>query len=348
MQPPSTAALGRLEHLPRVTLLGAPTLLEPMENLSRAHGGAALWVKRDDAMGLAFGGNKVRQLEFYLGAARAEGADTVLITGAVQSNFARLAAAGARRLGMQIHIQQEERVAKDDPRYRRSGNVLLEHLLGATIHSYPEGEDEAGADANLHRIADELRGGGRRPYIIPLAPGHPPLGALGYVRAAGELLEQMAGNPAPDEIVVASGSGNTHAGLLFGLRARGCGIPVLGVCVRRQAEPQRPRISTRCAQIADLLEIPNPVTEDDVMVDDSFLPPGYGHAGTATLEAILLAARTEALILDPTYTGKTMAGALARATHWGPGRTVLFIHTGGTPAVFAYEQDLMAAVEDAH
>ena len=183
---------GRLDELARVPLGHAPTPLEAAPRLSDLNGGARLWVKRDDCTGLAFGGNKVRQLEFYLGAALADSADTLLITGAVQSNFVRLAAAAARQHGLDIHVQLEQRVAHSDETYLNSGNVLLDRLLGATVHTYPEGEDEAGADANLHAIADGLIAEGRRPYVIPLGPGHPPLGALGYVRCAREIAQQFA------------------------------------------------------------------------------------------------------------------------------------------------------------
>jgi len=303
-----------------------------------------LFAKRDDCCDLAFGGNKVRQLEFYFGEAKAQKADTVLITSAVQSNFVRLAAAAARKLGMECHIQLEERVAKDDPYYRTSGNVLLDKILGATLHSYPEGEDEAGADRNLGAIAAGLTAQGRTPYIIPLAPGHAPLGALGYIICAEELLQQQQNlGLRIDEIVVASGSGNTHSGLLFGLRALGSSIPVKGICVRRGADLQGPRIKQRCQQIADFLEIENPVREEDVEVDDTFLPPGYGSANKDVMQAILVAARTEALMLDPTYTGKSMAGFMARASQAQQGSTLLYLHTGGTPAIFAYEKDFEQA-----
>jgi len=205
----TAGALGRLDALPRARLAHTPTPLEALPNLAASLGGARLYVKRDDCTGLAFGGNKVRQLEFYLGEAQARNADTVLITGAVQSNFVRLAAAAARKLGMEIHIQLEERVPKTDPAYRSSGNVLLDRLLGATLYSYSDGEDEAGADKRLRAIAAELEAQGRRPYVIPLAPGHPPLGALGYVEAARELLDQLAAQELGlDEIVVSSGSGH--------------------------------------------------------------------------------------------------------------------------------------------
>ena len=338
------ADLGRLAVLPRVRLFAGPTPLEAMPNLARSCGGGPLLVKRDDCMELAFGGNKVRQLEFYIGEADAQNADTVLITGAVQSNFVRLAAAAARKAGMECHIQLEERVAKSDATYRNSGNVLLDRLLGATLHSYAHGEDEAGADKRLGEIAEDLKQSGRRPYIIPLAPGHPPLGALGYVLAADELLRQITeAGLEVEEIVVASGSGNTHAGLLFGLRALGSGIVVTGICVRRDASAQHPRIAARCREIADLLEIESKVEDADIRVNDFFLPPGYGTAGEETLRAILLAARTEALMLDTTYTGKAMAGFIDQAKKSGGTGARIFIHTGGTPAIFAYENELTAA-----
>ncbi|HSG94535.1 MAG TPA: D-cysteine desulfhydrase family protein [Afifellaceae bacterium] len=339
-----TADLGRLSAMPRTGLFTGATPLEAMPNLARSCGGGQLLVKRDDCMGLAFGGNKVRQLEFYIGEAQAQNADTVLITGAVQSNFVRLAAAAARKAGMDCHIQLEERVAKTDPAYHNSGNVLLDRLLGATLHAYPDGEDEAGADKRLGEIAEDLRRSGRRPYIIPLAPGHPPLGALGYVAAANELLTQIAeAGLEVDEIVVASGSGNTHAGLLFGLRALGSPIAVTGICVRRDAAAQRPRITARCEEIAALLEIESKVADSDIDLIDTFLPPGYGYAGEETLQAILLAARTEALILDTTYTGKAMAGFIQQANAADGTGTRIFVHTGGTPAIFAYEKELTEA-----
>lgn len=334
--------IGKLDQLPRVRM-ATETPLEPLDHLSRVNTGARLWAKRDDSQGLAFGGNKVRQLEYYFGQAKAEGADTVLITGAVQSNFCRLAAAFAAKLGWDCHIQQEERVATNDPLYRASGNVLVETLLGAHLHSYPAGEDEVGADANLEAIAADLRGGGRKPYVIHLAPGHPPWGALGYMHCAAEVLAQAAGQGvAFDHIAVPSGSGATHAGFLFGLRALGASIPVTGYCVRRPAAEQKPRIERRCAEIADLLGVPNPVSPEDVVVNDRFLGPGYGELNLPTARAIRLGARGEALMLDPVYSGKCMAGALNIAGNRPEDENVLFLHTGGTPALFAYANKLQA------
>ena len=314
-----------------------------MPNLTRECGAKRLFVKRDDCTGLAFGGNKVRQLEFYFGKALAENADTVLITGAVQSNFVRTTVAAASRLGLECHVQLEERVKEVDERYRNSGNVLLDRLLGASVYHYPEGEDEVGADARVRDIAAELAAAGRKPYVIPLSPGHLPLGALGYVAAAGEILAQIKTLDTPiDEIVVASGSGHTHAGLLYGMRANGSSIAVTGVCVRRDAMRQRIRIEARCNEIATLLDMPSPVMQSDIVLMDDFLAPGYGRLNAATTQAIREAARLEGLLLDPVYTGKAMAGFLhqARATQGSK----LFVHTGGIPAVFAYEPVLREAL----
>lgn len=341
-----TEALGRLFDLPRTDLADQPTVLEPLGRLSAANTGAAIWAKRDDVHALALGGNKVRQLDYYFGAALAEGADTVLITGAVQSNFARLCAAFAAKLGLECHIQQEERVPSNDPLYRGSGNVLLEKMLGARLHGFASGEDEAGADAALETLAGTLRAKGRKPYVIHLSPGHPPLGALGYIHCAREVLVGAeAAGVVFDHVAIPSGSGATHAGFLFGLRALGSDVPVTGICVRREAVLQKPRIEARCREIADLLEMPNPVRPEDVVVNDRFLPPGYGKLNLPTERAITLAARTEAMILDPVYSGKCMAGALAIGGNAPSGRAVLFIHTGGTPAVFAYA-NAMGAVLD--
>ena len=336
--------LGILDDLPRASLCHAPTPLEPMPNLGREIGLAGGFVKRDDCTGMAFGGNKLRQLEFYLGQAVAEEADVILITGAVQSNFVRQAAAGANRLGMQCHVQLEQRVPKTDPAYNASGNVLIDRLLGATIHYYAHGEDEVGADRELEVIADRLRSEGHKPYVIHLAAGHKPLGALGYVVCARELLAQIeAQDIAVDEFVVPSGSGATHAGFLFGLRALGCNIPVNGICVRRNADAQRERLISRCEEIAEMLQLPNPVSDADIILNDDVLAPGYGLLNLATNEAIAIGARTESLMLDPVYTGKSMAGFIASARA-APERTLLYLHTGGAPTLFAYATELTEAL----
>ncbi len=338
---------GRLAEYPRVSLSVQPTVIQSAPRLS-AELGLSLSVKRDDMTGLAFGGNKTRQLEFYFGAAQEQGADTIVITGAVQSNYVRVAAAAAARLGMDIHVQSEERVPDVDATYRQSGNVLLGDLLGVHRHAYPSGEDEEGADRAVQAIAESLRAEGRKPYIIPLAPGNPPLGALGYVLAAGEIMAQVqAGGASIDAIVIGSGSGFSHAGLLFGLRALGQGIAVHGICVRRNAQAQAVRIGLQCAELASMLGLQAMVSEQDINLFDGVLAPGYGQLNPATADAIVLAARCEGLFLDPVYTGKAMAGLMALAANrtLPEGGNVLFVHTGGTPAIFAYGPQLQHWVE---
>ncbi|MGH6815184.1 MAG: pyridoxal-phosphate dependent enzyme, partial [Hyphomicrobiaceae bacterium] len=256
-----TSVIEKVLAHPRAPLLSAPT---PVEHLRRLSGvlGVGLYVKRDDLTGLGMGGNKVRQLEFYFGAALAQRADTVLITGAVQSNYVRTAAAAAAKLGLQAVLQLEERVPGMGPLHYSSGNVLLDDLLGARRISYPEGEDEAGADASLRAEAQRLRDGGRVPYVIPLGLDNPPLGALGYVLAAHELVQ---GGFDFDAVVVASGSGLTHAGLLAGLRALGVDVPVYGICVRRAAGLQSDRIRTVCGKLADLIGRAPVVRDSDIV-----------------------------------------------------------------------------------
>ena len=340
------SAFDRLRKYPRARLLSAPTPIEALPRLSR-HLGVEVLAKRDDLTGLGMGGNKIRQLEFYFGAALAEGADTVLITGAVQSNYVRAAAAAAAKLGLDAVVQREERVSCMQPPYHTSGNVLLTDLLGARCMSFPEGENERGADQALRDEAERLRRQGRRPYVIPLALDNPPLGALGYMLAAEEIVAQES---TFDCAVVASGSGLTHAGLLCGLRALGNHAPVHGACVRRPADLQRDRIGTVASKLASLLGSSPLTGNDDVLTCDiqtwdMALPPGYGRLGPLAREAIDLLARLEGLFVDPVYTAKSLAVliALVRSGTIEQGSRALFIHTGGLPAMFAYEPEMRQA-----
>ena len=336
------SVLAGMARFPRARLGHAPTPIDLAPNLGGAFG-IDLYIKRDDCTGLAFGGNKVRQLEFHFGEALAQGADTVLVTGAVQSNLVRIAAAAARRLGMEIHIQLEERVEGVDAVYRASGNLLLDRVLGATLHPFPEGEDEAAADAAMEVRAETLAAGGRSPYVIRSAPGHPPLGGLGYVLAAEEVSEQArALDIRFDAVVCASGSALTHAGLLVGLRALGERIPVLGICVRRDAASQAARVARVAGELAAMIDRPDAFDAGDVDVSDAVHPPGYGRLNEPVREAMALAARHEGLLFDPVYTAKAMAGLIAhvRSGRIAPGSRVLFVHTGGQPALFAYADSL--------
>lgn len=322
----------------RLPILTGPTPLEHLPNLS-AHLGIDLHIKRDDLAGPPLGGNKSRQLAYYFGDALAQNADTILITGAVQSNFVRLAVSVARAQGMEAIIQLEERLPGKSKAYRSSGNVLLSSLMGARILHYPYGEDEAGADQALEAEAETLRQHGRRPYVIHLSEGHPPLGALGYVDAAEEILAE---GPEFDAFVVASGSGATHTGLLAGLRGAGSEALVFGSCVRRNADLQRPRLERILGRLAALYPPAGKVALQDISLFDEALAPGYGQIGPKAAEAIRLMAELEGILLDPVYTAKSFAAvpALVASGDIRKGARVCFIHTGGLAATFAYADEL--------
>lgn len=333
-----TDIFNALGEFPRANLLTGPTPLERLNRLSD-HFEIDLWIKRDDLAGLGGGGNKIRQLEYYFGAALAEEADTILITGAVQSNYVRSAAAAAAKLGLKAILQLEDRVSGMDEKYQTSGNVFLGQLLGAEHMYYPKGEDEVGADLALHARADKLRAEGRKPYVIPLGLENKPLGALGYLNAAHEILEQ---GPNFDAIVVASGSGATHGGLLTGLRSLGSTAPVYGICVRRNSIEQSARLKIVTQKISTLLGQSETVAASSILTWDGALAPGYGLPGSKTREAISLMAQSEGLFLDPVYTGKSFAGLidLLKERQIESGMRVLFVHTGGQPALFAYQNVL--------
>lgn len=336
-----TDILETLAQFPKAELLSGPTPLEPLTRLSE-HLGIELWIKRDDLTGLGGGGNKIRQLEYYFGAALAQGADTILITGAVQSNYVRAAAAVAAKLGLKAVLQLEDRVPGMGESYRTSGNVLLSQLLGAEHMFYAKGEDETGADQALHTRADQLRAEGHTPYVIPLGLANKPLGALGYISAAQEILQQ---GPQFDAIVVASGSGATHGGLLAGLRLLGSQVPVYGSCVRRSAVEQTDRLETLIGNLSSLLGHDTAIAPSDILTWDAALAPGYGKIGPPTIEALTLMAQYEGLFLDPVYTAKGFAAVLGllKDQRIQPGARVLFIHTGGTPALFGYQSEILAA-----
>jgi 1-aminocyclopropane-1-carboxylate deaminase/D-cysteine desulfhydrase-like pyridoxal-dependent ACC family enzyme len=332
------------ETLPRAELVGRATALESLPRLGEVLG-VKLDAKRDDAIALGMGGNKVRQLEYYLGDAVAQGADTVLITGAVQSNFVRLCAAGCRRLGLHPVIQLEHRVNKSDPMYASSGNVLLDKLFGADIHYFQDGNDEKAADANMERLASEYAGQGRKPYVIHLGMDSPPIGAAGYIRAAAEtFLDYRRMGEMPDHVLIASGSGLTHVGFLLGARAVGWDVPVHGICVRRDAVSQAARVRRRAAELAEFVSMASPIKSNDFLVYDKWLAPGYGQLSEHVYNAISLAATSEGLLLDPVYSGKTMAGLIGLIDEGviRKGDRVAFIHTGGLPAIFGYQADLLA------
>ena len=329
------------KNYPRVALSHTPTPLECLTNLSDHLGGPRIWAKRDDCTGLAMGGNKARQLEFYIGDAVSNGADTLLTTGATQSNHVRMTVAAARKLGLEVEVQLEKRVDGRQPAYYESGNPFLIKLMGAKIHFYPEGEDEDGADAAMDARADELRAEGKKPYVIPLSGSHTPYGSLGYVKAAEELVQQFAKQSLEiSGIALASGSATTHAGLVAGMKALDSGIPVYGLCIRRGQDAQRVRVLEKAQKVAEMIGHEGAVSDTDVLLDDSMLAPGYGQLNDNCLEAMQLAAFHEGILLDPTYTGKSMAGLIdmIRKGQFTKDQNVVYLHTGGTPGLFGYPE----------
>jgi len=326
------------DRFPSVSLAHKPTPLEKLGNLSEETG-VNIWIKRDDCTGLAFGGNKTRQLEYYIGQALKESADVLLTTGAVQSNHVRMTVAAARKLNLDVEVQLEHRVDTATEAYYQSGNAFLVHLMGASVHYFPVGDDESAADDAMYQRAEQLQKDGRKPYVIPLSNVHAPWGALGYVEAAGELLlQQQEYNLKVDCYVVASGSASTHAGLLAGLRAHGDRCSVRGICVRRDAVSQSERVWSKSMAVAQLLKCSDALSRQDVLCDDSALWPSYGVMSEAVRETLLRVARTEGILLDPVYTAKSFHGMLSQieSGEISAGETVVYIHTGGAPAVFAY------------
>ncbi|MGD9646649.1 MAG: D-cysteine desulfhydrase [Pirellulales bacterium] len=324
----------------RVPLAHLPTPLEPLDRLSRHFAGPRLFVKRDDATGLALGGNKVRKLEYLLAEAHQRGADTLVTVGGLQSNHARQTAAAAARLGMQCELILPRYVDWSDPVYASSGNVLLDQLLGARLHLLPETTLEP---ARLEQILDEIRQRGGRPFYIPVG-GSTPSGALGYVNAIRELLPQLdALGIANAEIVVATGSAGTQAGIVVGLAAAGRANRVTGIAVSGDKTQKENLVRDLAAATAEMLGLPCTNLADRVQVLDDYVGPGYGLPTSAMVEAVQLVARLEGLLLDPVYTGKAMAGLFDRIRRGQFGRdaTVVFWHTGGTPALFAYPQTIV-------
>ena len=324
---------------PRKRIIDFETPLILLENLSKKLG-IELWMKRDDLAGPSFGGNKARQLEYYFGEASAQNADTILITGAVQSNFVRLAAACAVRFGIKPILQLEKRVLKQDTIYNNSGNVLLSNLLGAEVIHYPEGEDEEGADRALYVLAEKLKGEGKNPYVIPLSGNKPPLGALGYYRCAEEITGQL--DSTFDYVIVASGSGATHLGLAAGMRHLSPSTKVVGSCVRRNHEMQFERFRRLCRLFNSFSGCSNFLTERDIFLWDKAFEPGYGQIGPLAENAIKLMAKNEGHLLDPVYTAKSFAAipGLISDGLIGEGSRVLYVHTGGNAAIFAYQKEM--------
>jgi 1-aminocyclopropane-1-carboxylate deaminase/D-cysteine desulfhydrase-like pyridoxal-dependent ACC family enzyme len=324
VRPPALRAAAA--NLPQAPLLTSPTPVEELPRLRDAIGATArLYVKRDDAIPFGFGGNKVRKLALVGGRAAADSADTLITCGGVQSNHARATASAATRLGMRCIL-----VANGTPPDRLTGNALLDRLLGAQVHFVEGRDDRAPA---MERLAEEARAAGHRPFVIPLGASTP-LGATAFVLAVAELADQI--DP-PDAIVHSSSSGGTQAGIVAGCRALGWPTRVIGISADERAAALRDIVDGIIEGIAGVLPNVSVGGGAAIEVDDRFVGEGYGIPTPASRDAQALAARTEALFLDPTYTAKAMAGLIAhcRGGSLARARTVLFWHTGGLPGIFA-------------
>jgi len=326
-----------LARFPRRRYLQARTPLEFAAHFSAALGGPNIYIKRDDLLGFASGGNKLRKLEFVVAEALANGADTLITCGAVQSNHCRLTLAAAKKEGLSCRLILEERVAgsyKPDG----SGNNFLFHLLAAEKISVVKGGSNMMEE--MQKAADEVAAAGREAFIIP-GGASTPLGALGYVSCAEEMLSQafeMGLNI--NHVISPSGSAGTHAGLVTGLYGNNSNIPVTGINVSRTKEVQEELVYQLVKKTADLAGVKQEIPREAVNCFGDYVGAGYSLPTDGMIEAVKLLSRTEGILLDPVYTGKTMAGMidLIRKGYFKKGENVVFVHTGGSPALYAYSE----------
>lgn len=320
-----------LGKLPRVKLAHLPTPLEELSTFTKILGGPRIFIKRDDCTGLAMGGNKVRKLEFLLGDARAQGAEILITEGGVQSNHCRQTVAAARQCGMECVL-----VLHSSGKPDMTGNLLLDQILGARIVLVEKGEERKAA---MERIARELRAEGKSPYIIPTG-GSNGIGAIGYANVVHEIETQANAQGIPfDAFVVASGSGGTQGGLILGAKLLHTQAKIVGISDGAPKDSLTEKVLEVAREAADYLQIPLIFTQEEVIVYDDYAKEGYGVPNQGMIDAVRLLARTEGILLDPVYSGKAMAGLidLVRKGIFTKDQVVLFIHTGGIPALFAYE-----------
>ncbi|HAT3633691.1 D-cysteine desulfhydrase [Raoultella ornithinolytica] len=323
-------SLQNLTRFPRLELIGAPTPLEYLPRLSD-HLGREIFIKRDDVTPLAMGGNKLRKLEFLAADALREGADTLITAGAIQSNHVRQTAAVAAKLGLHCVALLENPIGTRAENYLTNGNRLLLDLFNTQVEMC---DALIQPDVQLEELATRIEAQGYRPYVIPVG-GSNALGALGYVESALEIAQQCEGAVELSSVVVASGSAGTHAGLAVGLEQLMPGAELIGVTVSRKVADQLPKVVALQQAVANSLELQ---ANAEIKLWDDYFAPGYGTPNDEGMEAVKLLAQLEGILLDPVYTGKAMAGLIdginqKRFKDEGP---ILFIHTGGAPALFAY------------
>lgn len=325
-----------IARFPRRFLAHLPTPLEKLERLSKELGGPEIWIKRDDCTGLSTGGNKTRKLEFLMAEAELQGADIVITQGATQSNHARQTAAFAAKMGMGCHVLLEDRTGSNNANYNHNGNVLLDHLHGATTEKCAGGLD---MNAEMEAVAERMRAAGKKVYTIP-GGGSNPTGALGYVNCAFELVGQANDRGLKiDHIVHATGSAGTQAGLIVGLKGLNAQIPLLGVGVRAPKDVQEGNVYKLACATAEKLGCPGLVMRDDVIANTDYVGKGYGIPTESGLEAIRMFAELESILLDPVYSAKGAAGLinLIRKGRFKKDERVVFLHTGGSAALFGYD-----------
>jgi L-cysteate sulfo-lyase len=333
--PPSIPGLD-LSQFPRYALLEGPTPIQHLPRLSAHLGGVEVFVKREDLTGLGGGGNKLRKLEFLMGEAIAQGADTVITVGARQSNHARLTAAAAAKAGLQCELVLTRWVPRFDDAYLENGNILLDNLLGARVHDLPGTADSL---AFAEERATALRAEGRKVYVCPLG-GSSPAGCLGYAGCAAEIATQSAAlGFAFDEIVVPNGSSGMQAGLVAGAVALGgSSSTIVAHTVLAPLEQARVATLDKAKQTLQLINPALSVSDSDIFIGGGQLGEGYGIPTDAMRHAVRLLASTEGLLIDPVYGGKAFAGLLydAETGKYRPGQRILFVMTGGLPGLFAY------------
>lgn len=330
-----------IARLPRLSLGIFPTPLTEATHLSAALGGPRILIKREDLTGLALGGNKCRKLEFLMADARQKGIDTVITTGSSQSNFALQMAAAAHKLGVEVHLVLVKGVHAE-----KQGNLLLHEILNSKVRIIEVSDPSQLAGetlmATMNGLADELRQRGRRPLVIP-AGAHTPLGTAAWIDAADEIWQQLqARNIDAQSLIVVNGSGSTQAGLAVGVKCLNLPIKVIGFSVFYRKDRAVKELVSIANETAGLMNLGLTIIPDEVTIYDDYLGEGYGIINDDCLQAIRLVARTEGIFLDPVYTGKAMAGLidLTRKGQFTRKDTVVFIHSGGIPALFAYDREI--------
>jgi 1-aminocyclopropane-1-carboxylate deaminase len=328
------------ERFPNRALAFFPSPLHKLERLSRELG-VEVWAKRDDiSSGLAFGGNKIRKLEFLAADALAQGCDTLVSIGNIQSNHTRQVAAVAAVLGLKCRLVQETWTRWDDPAYERVGNILLSRLMGATTVLEGEGYSTAIKETWEGALAEVQRAGGK-PYAIPAGASDHPLGGLGYAHFADELAAQEKERGIFfDTVITATCTGSTQAGMIVGFLAQPRERRLIGIDTAADAAMTRRAVTKIARATADLVGLRREIRDDDVVIDPRFAGPDYGLPDKETIGAIRLSAQLEAMLTDPVYEGKSMAGliAMARSGEIARGSKVLYVHLGGAPALNAYHK----------